>query len=71
MENSINTLVSSVFGFIVVFGISFLFSYPVYFLWNNSLVGAVNGVNEVTWIQAWGISFLCSLLFKPSTKDTK
>jgi len=43
---------------------SFLFSWPVMMLWNECLVDAVNGVNPVTWLQAWGISFLCSLLFK-------
>lgn len=44
--------------------LSFLLSWPVMWLWNNALVGAVTGVNEVSWLQAWGISILSSFLFK-------
>jgi len=44
--------------------LSFLFSWPVYMLWNGCLVDAVAGVNEVTWLQAWGISLLTGILFK-------
>jgi hypothetical protein len=45
-------------------GLSFLLSWPVYMLWNGCLVGAVSGVNEVTWLQAWGITILSGFLFK-------
>jgi hypothetical protein len=44
--------------------ISFLMSWPVYMLWNGCLIDAVQGVREVTWLQAWGISLLCGFLFK-------
>jgi hypothetical protein len=44
--------------------ISAVLSVPVWLLWNNALVGAIAGVNEITWLQAWGISILCSFLFK-------
>lgn len=44
--------------------LSFLLSWPVYMLWNGCLVGAVAGVSEVTWLQAWGITILCGFLFK-------
>jgi hypothetical protein len=51
---------------------SFLLSWPVMWLWNNALVGAVVGVNEIGWLQAWGINILCSFLFKSSvTKKTE
>ena len=46
--------------------LSFLLSWPVYMLWNGCLVSAVAGVNEVTWLQAWGITILCGFLFKTS-----
>jgi hypothetical protein len=46
--------------------ISAVLSLPVWWLWNNALVGAITGVNEITWLQAWGISILCSFLFKTS-----
>jgi hypothetical protein len=44
-----------------------LFSWPVYMLWNGCLISAVDGVHEITWLQAWGISALCSFLFKSYT----
>lgn len=50
--------------------ISFLLSWPVYMLWNGCLVGAVAGVAEVTWLQAWGLTILCGFLFK-TTVNTK
>jgi hypothetical protein len=50
---------------------SFLMSWPVYMLWNHALVGAVDGIHEVSWLQAWGISMLCSFLFKSSSVKKK
>lgn len=44
--------------------LSFLLSWPVMMLWNGCLVPAVTGLSEVSWLQAWGISVLCGLLFK-------
>lgn len=45
---------------------SFVLSWPVMMLWNGCLVGAVTGAKEITWLQGWGISMLCGILFKPS-----
>jgi hypothetical protein len=55
-----------VIGIVGVLLLSFLLSWPVYMLWNGCLVSAVAGVNEVTWLQAWGITILCGFLFKTS-----
>lgn len=44
--------------------VSLLMSWPVMLLWNECLVGAITGINQVTWLQAWGISLLCGFLFK-------
>lgn len=49
--------------------LSFLLSWPVYMLWNGCLVDAVEGVKEVTWLQAWGINFLFGILFKTTVKS--
>jgi hypothetical protein len=64
--------------FLVVLGglaflvlVSFLLSWPVYMLWNGCLVDAVNSIKEVTWLQSWGITVLCSLLFKSNTSNSK
>jgi hypothetical protein len=35
-------------------------------LWNGCLVGAVDGVQEIGWLQAWGLQFLFNILFKAS-----
>ena len=58
-------------GIAGLLALSFLWSWPVYMLWNGCLVDAVTGVREVTWLQAWGLTVLCSFLFKPTsvTKD--
>jgi hypothetical protein len=53
--------------------IGFLLSFPLMLLWNYCLVPAVPVVQEVGWLQMWGLSILFSLLFKSnfraSTKD--
>ena len=66
------TALVSVVGVVgLIIGLSFLFSWPVYMLWNGCLISAVDGVHEITWLQAWGISALCSCLFKSHTSNTK
>lgn len=57
-------------GFAILFGASFIMSYPVYLLWNGCLVGAVAGVSEVTWLQAWGLAILSGLLFKTTSSSS-
>lgn len=55
-------------GLVIALGL--LFSLPVMLLWNGCLVGAIDGVKEVSWLQAWGLNVLFSILFKTSiTKD--
>jgi hypothetical protein len=60
-----------VLGLAGLLALSFLLSWPVYMLWNGCLVGAVAGVNEVTWLQAWGLTVLCGFLFKSSVSNSK
>jgi hypothetical protein len=65
-------VVGAVFGGIVgILLLSFLLSWPVYMLWNGCLVGAVTGVNEVSWLQAWGLTVLCGFLFKTTANSKK
>jgi len=47
--------------------LSFLLSWPVMVLWNECLVPAAQGINEVTWLQAWGLSALSGFLFNRTT----
>ena len=50
--------------------LSFLLSWPVYMLWNGCLVGAVAGVSEVTWLQAWGLNILTGIMFKTTVSKS-
>jgi len=63
----VGTVVGSVAAILVI---SFLLSWPVMMLWNGCLVGAIDGVREIGWLQAWGLQFLLNLMFK-STVSTK
>ena len=49
-----------------LFFLSFLLSWPVMMLWNGCFVGAIDGVQEIGWLQAWGLQFLGNLLFNTS-----
>jgi hypothetical protein len=61
MSNIITTIVGII---ALTLAVSFLLSWPVMMLWNGCLVGAIDGVHEVSWLQAWGISVLCGFLFR-------
>jgi hypothetical protein len=50
----------------LVFVACVLLAWPVQWLWNNSLIGAVDGIHPITFWQALGIGFLFSILFKNS-----
>lgn len=60
------TLVGAI-TIVVIVGL--IFSLPVMWLWNLCLIPAVHGVNEIGWIQAWGIAVLCGLLFKSNVSN--
>jgi hypothetical protein len=45
-----------------------IMAWPTQWLWNNALVGAVNGINPIGFWQALGITFLFNMLFKPNNK---
>ena len=62
---------AAIVGIATIVFLSFLLSWPVMWLWNNALVGAVVGVNEVSWVQAWGISVLSGILFKTTVSTSK
>ena len=64
-------LAAALVGIATLVFLSFLMSWPVYILWNGCLIDAVQGVREVTWLQAWGISLLCGFLFKTTVTTKK
>ena len=64
-------LAAALVGIATLLFLTFLLSWPVMMLWNGCLVGAVSGVNEIGWLQAWGISTLCGILFKANVTNKK
>jgi len=47
--------------------IAVILAWPTQWLWNNALVGAVDGINPIGFWQALGINFLCNILFKSTS----
>jgi hypothetical protein len=43
-----------------------LLGYPTQFLWNECLVGAIDGINKIEFFQAVGLNILCTILFRSS-----
>lgn len=62
--NTFDTVVAYVGIFAIVVVLGLLLAYPVMLLWNGCLVPAVSGVNDVTWLQMWGLIVLFGILFK-------
>lgn len=48
----------------VVMGI--ILAWPIQWLWNNALVGSINGINPIGFWQAYGIFLLSSIIFRSS-----
>lgn len=58
-------VISKIIGFVAIaFLISLVLAIPTWFLWNECLVGAINGINQISLLQALGINILCTGLFK-------
>lgn len=69
--NNITTVIFAAIGIfvgfiIVAFGLSLILSLPVMWLW-NWLIPVIFGLKTITWMQAWGLSLLCSFLFKSTS----
>jgi hypothetical protein len=58
---AMGTFVGSIIALVLV---SLLLAWPMMELWNGCLVPAVNGVNKIEWLQAWGLQILINMLFK-------
>jgi hypothetical protein len=64
MQAIVAAILAVIGGIALLLFLSFLLSWPIYMLWNGCLVGAVQGVAEVSWLQAWGLAALSGLMFK-------
>lgn len=65
--NNIPQVVGAALGVALVTTV--ILVWPIQWLWNNALVGAVDGINPIGFWQALGITFLCNVLFKNSTNS--
>jgi hypothetical protein len=55
----------------IVVVMALLFAYPTMWLWNDCLVGVVDGIHPINSVwTALGINVLCGLLFKSSIKSS-
>lgn len=68
MEKFGEAIAVALIGVVTIAAWGLLMSLPVYLLWNYCLVGAIDGVRSVTWLQAWGLYILCNFLFKSTAK---
>lgn len=65
---SVQRILGTAIG-VILFAVilSFLLSWPVMVLWNGCLVPAIDGFNEIDWLQAWGLCVLTGFLFNRQT----
>jgi len=48
---------------VILLAAGLILSWPVMILWNNCLVDAIVGLQDISWAQALGITVLARLLF--------
>ena len=65
-----NLLAALIVGVGLLFFVAALMSLPVMLLW-DWLMPTIFGLPEITWFQAWGLLFLCGLLFKSHITNKK
>jgi hypothetical protein len=62
-------IVLAALGMLVV--VAIVLAWPTQWLWNNALIGAIDGLNPIGFWQALGINVLCGILFRNSTTTSK
>lgn len=65
-----NILVKILGGVALLIGLTLLFAVPTMLLW-DWLMPELFGLKEITLVQAWGVNFLCGMLFKNNTSTSK
>ncbi len=71
MENLTKGLTLFIGGILLILVVSVLLALPTQLLWNNCLVPAVDGINQIGFLQALGLNFLFSILFKSTQSNNK
>jgi len=69
--NALGTIIATVIaGIALIVLLSFLLALPVMLLW-DAVIPSIFKLPEITWLQAWGLSLLCGLLFKSHITNKK
>ena len=71
MENLTKGLTLFIGGILLILVVSVLLALPTQLLWNNCVVPAVDGINQIGFLQALGLNFLFSILFKSTQSNNK
>jgi len=69
MKNLTKGLVLFLGGIVLIASIAAILAIPTQLLWNGCLVPAVDGINEIGFLQALGINILSSILFKQTISN--
>ena len=64
-------LVALILAIGIVLITAVVLAWPTQWLWNNALIGAIDGLNPIGFWQALGINVLCGILFRNSTTTSK
>jgi hypothetical protein len=64
MNDLSKVIVTFIAALVVVVVLSLLMAYPIMWLWNWALVPAVDGINLISFWQAYGLNILFAVLFK-------
>ena len=65
-----NALATILGGVALLIGLALMFAVPTMLLW-DWLMPELFGLKEITLLQAWGVNFLCGMLFKNNTSTSK
>ena len=71
MENLTKGLTLFIGGILLILVVAVLLALPTQLLWNDCLVPAVDGINQIGFLQAVGLNFLFSILFKSTQSNNK
>ena len=69
MERLIYAIIELIVAVVMILIIGAILAFFVMLLW-NWLMPVIFGLKPLTLIQAWGLTFLCSILFKSSNTNT-
>ena len=70
--NNIGTVLAVAIIFILGIGIIGLFiAWPIQWLWNNCLMGSIEGINTISFWDAYGIYLLSNLILHRDAVYTK